>query len=263
MAAAKGRPTGKGGKPPKKGIGAKMPTKRSINLVLVDENKINPVKAALGIILIVALAVAFSKFMVADRLLEMSRATSRVSQLRSSLDETMALIQGFGEVEETYAHYTLDGMSKAELGRVDRGDVGNLVSDIIREQDNLFDMNAYEPRLDDLVVTLFDAVIPNRALREFRSDVATLGEEIVALREQVLSWSVSENVLTVEVTGKSLESLNQLAREIEESPMVDSCTLSTANKNAQSRKLTGLDSGVRGKFVVYLIQPPEEEVADS
>ena len=258
MAAAKGRPKGKAGARPKKGIGGRMPTKRSINLVLVDENKINPLKAALGIVLIVALAFVFSKYLVADRLVEMSRATARVAQLRQTLDETMAAIEDFGETEATYAHYTLDDMTQAEMGRVDRAQVVGLISTIIREQDNLFDMELYSPRLDLLLAELSESSSPYRGLQAFREGVSALGAEVLAMREQVLSWSVQENVLTVEVTGKSLENLNQLARKVEEEPIVDSCTLTTANKDAKSMKATAMATGVRGKFNIYLMQPVEE-----
>ena len=61
MAAKKTKPAqGKGkGKSLLKG---KMPTKRSIHLVLVDENKINPLTAILGVLLVLVLAAAFSGY---------------------------------------------------------------------------------------------------------------------------------------------------------------------------------------------------------
>ena len=43
---------------------------------------------------------------------------------------------------------------------------------------------------------------------------------------------------------------------------MDSCTLTTANKDARTMALTMLSSGVRGKFLIYLMQPLEE-VAES
>ena len=259
--AAKGRPTGKGR--PAKGIKGRMPVKRSINLVLVNENKINPLKAALGIIIILALAGAFGKFLVYDRIAEASRATGRVAELQRTLDATMAAVTGYGDLEAKYAHYTYDDMTADETSRVDRSRIVNLISDIIRRQDNLFDMKVYTPRLRQLVDELADSGNPYYGLADFRAGVSTLGMEVAAYREQVLSWSVEGNVLQVELTGKSLENLNKLARQVEEDPIVDSCTLTTANKDAQTMRLTGLNSGVRGKFLIYLVQPVvEEEVAE-
>ncbi len=257
MAAAKGKPLL--GARPKKGIGGRMPTKRSINLVVVDENKINPVKAALGIILIVALAVAFSKFLVYDRLVEVSQAQARVSQLQDQLDDTLDAVQDYGEVETVYAHYTYDGMTAAEMALVDRADVVELISTIIREQDNLFDMGVYNARFRDLLVQLNEnGATPVYAINTFRTNFNALGEEVAAYREQVLSWNVRDNTLQVQVTGKSLSSMNSIARKVEQSPIVDSCTLSTANKDAYTMRITGLPTGVKGAFQVYLVLPPEE-----
>ena len=259
--AGKGRPAGK--TRPKKGIGGRLPVKRSINLVLVDENKVKPLKAILSALLVIALAAAFGKFLVADRLTAMSQASSRISQLQKTLEETLADVDGYGEVEAKYAHYTYDDMNETEMGRVDRAQVVDLVSSIIKEQDNLFDMKAYAPRLETLVQALAESGSPLQGLSDFRSDVSALGSEIVAYREQVLSWSVKDNILEVELTGKSLENLNRLARKVEESPLVDSCTLTTANKDAHTMSLTALASGVRGKFIIYLLMPAEEEVEES
>ena len=62
---------------------------------------------------------------------------------------------------------------------------------------------------------------------------------------------------TVEVTGNTLRTLNNLARQLERSPIVDSCSITTANKEG---RLETLDY-VKGKYLVYLRQPPEEVVA--
>lgn len=246
---------------PKKGIG-RLPSKRSINLVLVDERKINPLKAILGTLIIIAVAAAFGKFLVADRLATMYTASSRAAQLQETLSNTLATIEGYGEIEARYAHYTYDDMTGTEMNRVDRVEVVNLISTIIREQDNLFDFNAYNPRLSALVDTMAESGSPRQGLLDFRQGVLSLGTEIVNYREQVLAWNVKDNILEVEITGKSLESMNKLARKVEESPYVDSCTLTTANKDAASKSLTSVASGVRGKFLIYLVQPPEE-VAES
>ena len=110
MAAKKTKPN-KG----KSVLKGRIPTKRTINLVLVDENKINPLMAILGILLIVVLAGAFSKFLVIDRMNAMSRAQARVTQLQHDLDSTMDALDNIGDIGETYAHYTLEGMTAAEL----------------------------------------------------------------------------------------------------------------------------------------------------
>lgn len=186
MAAIKKKEPAKGKRPPKKGLHGRMPVKRSINLVLIDENKINPLKALPGIILIVALAVLFSKYMVADRLIEMSKAQGEASRMASTLRTTTEALDGFEGIEDTYAHMTYAGMTGEELGRVNRVSILQLVSTILPQG------------------------------------------------EYTRSWSVSGNILSVDITGRTLEYLNELSRRIEESPIVDTCAISTAVKNEQA-----------------------------
>ena len=121
---------------PAKGKGVlkgKLPTKRSINLVLVDENKINPLTAILGILLIVVLAGVFSKFLVIDRLDAMAQAQGRVTRLQGDLDSAMDALDNIGDIGETYAHYTLEGMTAAELSRncsVDKAFISRLTGEL-------------------------------------------------------------------------------------------------------------------------------------
>ena len=89
---------------------------------------------------------------------------------------------------------------------------------------------------------------------------------------------MSGNILTIEVTESSLSQQNELAEKIEQSPIVDSCTIMTANKNESTsvsapsnknttqylrdrNKTSSSNSGkeVWARFVVYLKQPVEEE----
>ncbi len=167
-----------------------MPVKRSINLMLIDEKKIKPTRAFPGILLIIALAVLFSKYLVMDRLVAMSRASGSVSDIRASLAEASNALKQYEGIEDTYAHMTNKDMTNEELNRVDRVKVLELVSDYILN------------------------------------------------RGKARSWSVSGNVLTVDVSDKSLENLNLLARKIEQSPIVDTCVITAAQKD--------LDKGASG-----------------
>lgn len=227
-----------------------MPTKRSINLVLIDENKVSPLKAVPAIILIALLAVLFSKYLVADRLIEMTRASNEANRIKTALEETSRSLEGFEGIEDTYAHMTYAGMTSEELGRVNRVSILELVSTIL-------------PR-----------------------------------GESVRSWSVSGNMLSVDITGRTLEYLNQLARKIEESPIVDTCAIATAVKS-NPRQLTSnnplirslvealenrraeaesaledfvltaiihifepeMSESIQARFTIYLVQPPETEEA--
>ena len=247
MAALKQRPA-KGKRPPKKGLRGRMPVKRSINLVLIDEKKIKPMKALPAVLLVIVLAAAFSKFMVMDRLMAMSNASGKVTSIQSSLTQATEALKQYEGVEDTYAHMTYKDMTSEELSRVDRVKVLELVSDYLSD------------------------------------------------RGAARSWTVSGNILVVDVSDKSLENLNLLARRIEQSPIVDTCVITTAQKEMSKGSSLGLSSGqslsqalekrrqeleggasdpvlsamssalsalnpetVVGRFTIYLCQPKEPE----
>ena len=105
----------------------KMPSKRTINLAQIGVERINPKLAAGGIILIVLLAVLFSKLFVVDRLAAMVRANGEVLQLQTELQSEYSKIAGFGGLEEEYAHYTYAGMTQEELSLVDRAMIINMI----------------------------------------------------------------------------------------------------------------------------------------
>lgn len=233
----------------------KMPTKRSINLVLVDENKINPVTAILGVLLVVLLAGVFSKFLVIDRLNAMSQAQSRVTQLQHDLDNAMDALDNIGDIGETYAHYTLEGMTAAELNLVDRTLVLALVDSILP----VVEPGPSEEEIAAILQSLFRPApqTENDALETARQRARLdMLEQLVPVPEYVVNrWSITDNLLTVEVNGQTLERLNELGRQIERSPIVDSCTIVTANKDARR----AAQDGVWARFIVYL-QKPEGEI---
>ena len=71
-------------------------------------------------------------------------------------------------------------------------------------------------------------------------------------------WNVTGNLLTLEVTGQTLERMNELGRQIERSPIVDSCTISTAKKDLKK----DVEDEVQTRFIVYLQQSTETEEAN-
>ena len=164
----------------------RMPVKTSINLVLVDEKKIKLGIAIPAILLIIFLAGVFSKYMVYDKLMEMSQAEGEVAHLRNQYDSLMSATEEMTGVEDTYAHYTIAGMTSDELSMVDRVKVLELV----------------------------ESVLPSSKYAK--------------------NWNVSGNILTIEVTESTLSQQNDLAKKIEESPIVDSCIIITANKNEKT-----------------------------
>ena len=61
-----------------------------------------------------------------------------------------------------------------------------------------------------------------------RSDVMALLQRTVILRTEVNRWDLKGNVLTVMVSGRTLEDINITAQKLEADPMVNYCQVDTA-----------------------------------
>ena len=216
-----------------KGLGktgrGRMPTKRTINLAAVVDEKINLKLAILGIILIVAAAALLGKYAVADRLVAMSRAAAETSGLQTQLDTAYADLAAYSSLEENYAHYTFAGMTAEEL---------NLTK---------------------------------------RADVIDLMQRILWSGESAGAWNIRGNQLTVEVVRDSLQQINELARQMEQDPLVDFCTVTDAAMTETEQRRTvdtppedeGDEEGenettvvvqsVKANVIVYVQNPTEAD----
>lgn len=195
----------------------KMPSKRTINLAQIGVERIDPLLAAAGIILIIMAAALFSKFLVVDRIAAMYRANREVRQLQTELEAEYSRIAGFGGLEEEYAHYTYAGMTPEELSLVDRAQIINMIQ---RETENAYnevswsvtgniltltvagrdlqEINQIARRLEgyDLVDTCTVTTATKEDVQRARSSTEIYGNNVV--RANITVYLRSET----EVTGK-------------------------------------------------------------
>ena len=255
MAAAKNR-SAQGKKAQGKYRG-RLPAKNSINLVLNNDKKLDWRKALPAILLIVALAVAFGKYLVLDRLNAVDKAAARVVELQTQLDDIQDKIGDIGEIEDTYAHYTIDGMTQAELGLVDRVEILKLVRKVQIANASM-STSEFSARLSAAGDAMRQAQTTTPQWSDIGAYVKNSIADLMGLNRQSstesTTWSVTGNVLTVNVSGLSLQTLNDVARMLEQQPIVDSCVLTTANKTSR----TDVENRVSGRYIVYLKQPAEE-----
>ena len=108
-----------------------MPSKRVINLALQTEKKFRIGLAIPGILLILIAAAAFSKFLVIDRMAEVTAAQNEVHRLQRELDAGYEELSGFDDLAELYAHYTYSGFTPEELARADRVLVLDLIQRVV------------------------------------------------------------------------------------------------------------------------------------
>ena len=95
-----------------------------------------------------------------------------------------------------------------------------------------------------------------------RTEVMNLLQRTVILRTDVSKWDLSGNLLTVTVTGDTLEDINVTAQKLRDDPFVNYCQVNTARTNTVSKYAYELDSAERvaAVIVAYLNNP--EEVAE-
>ena len=109
----------------------RVPTKPDINFALVGVKKVRWWLALCVLVVILAAAAAIAKFLVLDRLAEVSAAEAEAAQVRSQLDACYERIGSYGELNDAYAHYTYSGMTEEELARVDRVAVMDLLERVV------------------------------------------------------------------------------------------------------------------------------------
>ncbi len=189
-----------------------MPVKRSINLAASGTQKpIKPGIALPAVAIIVVAAILLSKFLVVDRLLDVSRAQSEVASVQSQLDASYAKLASFGEMTDEYAHYTYSNMTAEEMARTDRVEVLDLIQRVVLPQ-------------------------------------ATLS-----------SWSVTGNILTLDISRANLQEINLMAQQLNADPLVNFCTVTTAATNDRSDQAGAVPGYVTGQVVVFLNSTAEED----
>ena len=128
-------------------VRGKLPAKKSINMAVVGQKKTRISTAILAVILILIAAAAIGKFLVMDRLNEVDREQQKVRELRNELSLANAKLDSFGELKETYAHYTFADMTGEELRRVERSDVVELIERVVLPAAELNSWNVKENQL--------------------------------------------------------------------------------------------------------------------
>ncbi len=107
------------------------PTKRVINLAAQSEKKANMGLAIPAILLILIAAAVFSKFLVIDRMVEVSAARGVVSGIQSKLNQGYNELADFDDLSKLYAHYTYSGFTNEELTRTDRVAALRLIRSVV------------------------------------------------------------------------------------------------------------------------------------
>ena len=85
-----------------------------------------------------------------------------------------------------------------------------------------------------------------------------LVEKALAEGYTLRSWTVSENIMTLQMTGSSLKELNRLSQILEQESIVDQCVITTADRSEKNDVRTD----VAATFTIYLQRADTETAAD-
>lgn len=112
----------------------RLPNKKTINLAAVGEKPLNLFIAVPAILAIILAAALVSKFAVVDRLVKVSQAQAEVAALQAAVDGGYEAINGYGELVDEYAHYTLSGMTEEELQTVNRTAIISMLDRVVLDR---------------------------------------------------------------------------------------------------------------------------------
>ncbi len=216
----------------KKSGRVKLPDKRTINLATVGVTRINPLQALPGILIVLVLAAAFSKFAVVDRLTVMYAAEAGAVQAEQQLKAAYKKLDSFGELESEYAHYTYTGMTDEELSLANRADVISLVERVVLPSDLTISWSLTGNKLS-LTVTAETLQDINLLVQEIENDPLVSYCTVVSAKHDEEKETNTATVLTMSETE-------------DETSVAESDTVVTS-------------TFVKASITVYLHSIPEEE----
>ncbi len=131
----------------------------------------------------------------------------------------------------------------------------NLANDKLASFDELSDMYAHYT---------YSGMTAKELSRVDRARIVVLIQKVVIPEVIVYNWSVSENMLTMNVTGSSLQALNLLVQRLNDEDIVDFSSLRNAQKSDTTSATSGTEEeetkmDVTAQIVAYLVVPEEDQ----
>ena len=106
---------------------AAYPSKVTMNLAMKEKSQFAPGKLIPLLLLLFVLAGLFSKFAVADRLAKVDRAQAELNTLQQLKANLETAAEGYEELSEKYARYSIGWMTEDEQAAVTRLEMLSLV----------------------------------------------------------------------------------------------------------------------------------------
>ena len=133
----------------------------------------------------------------------------------------------------------------------------NEVSSLQSQLDDAYrQLNSFGDMTDEYAHYTYSGMTAEELARTDRGAVMDLLQRMVLPQAAMSSWSLTGNILTLNISRASLQDINLLAQELNEDPLVNFCTVTTASTNTSQQE--GIPNDVVGQVMVYLNSKPEE-----
>ena len=143
----------------------------------------------------------------------------------------------------------------AEVAAAER-EVANLQAQLDAGYNELTDF----AELSDLYAHYtFSGMTQEEQTRVARGEVLSLIQRVVLPQAGIDSLSVTDNEMTLNMTGSTLQEINLLVQKLEADPLVNYCTVTTAESSEYNNHLDiyNADGVVTARVVAYLVAETE------
>lgn len=126
----------------------------------------------------------------------------------------------------------------------------------IQVNDGYAAIDAFGELADKYAHYTYSGMTDAELTRASRVEVLELLDRMLLNRENITvsSWTLRDNLLSLELTGRTLQELNLACQQLEQEELVDYCTLTTASTN----ELLDYTDYVNARMEIHLA--PSEEV---
>ncbi len=227
-------------------VRGRLPVKRSINMAAVGQKKTNILAVVLAILLVVIVVAAVGKFFVMDRFAEVEAEQQKVRDLRNELSLANAKLDSFGELKDTYAHYTFADMTGEELSRVERSEVVDLIERIVLPAAKL---NSWSIRQNQLTLNVtLDTLQDTNLLAQILNE------------EKMVEFATVKNAVTNEIKREDQQASEgkTSAGAEDEAPVEGTEQGGTSSVDSGEEEQKDLLYNVTAQIIVYLTIVAEE-----
>lgn len=183
------------------------------------------------------------KNMPVKRCINLASAGVKKSNVGLIFVLTVVLIVGAGVFSK---YLILDRFAEVDAAR---GAVASIQRQIA--EDNAA-IDAFGELADKYAHYTYTGMTATELSRADRVEVLNMLARVVLARNYVESWNLNENLLTLYISGRTLQELNLVTQTLEKEELVDYCTVSTAATNELDGSIADAFGEVTAQLEIHL-----------